>query len=417
MAKRRLAVQEGAKRLTMGQLRIVNDILTDLDSSGRTLVEMLLRSIAMHQDTPPEPSEELQGDDRTQEYLEAITHAHESIKTAEPDSPELTTNDLLADLMTEVRELKANTTDKRTAKTLGDMRDEWLKVKAKKKSLRDDKQRLGRFLQFLGNGGKPLVPTATEEQIRKAEEAGARFQLHDITADHCQTFLDSLAIAQLSQGTINRHIALLKSVFTHADKKEWKHQNPMRAVSLGTEKARTRTATPEEYQALIANASPGLRLAIILAMETGMRRSEICNITKDHIHLEEEDPFILLEADMTKGEEARVVPLNKACIKALKERPGLVGMRPDSITAAFTELCDQLNIKDLHFHDMRATFATNMLRRGVNTIVVSRLTGHKTLDILNKKYARLNNKDLVDAVQRLDHPGAKPAKKAKKKGS
>lgn len=56
------------------------------------------------------------------------------------------------------------------------------------------------------------------------------------------------------------------------------------------------------------------------------------------------------------------------------------------------------------WHDLRHTFASRLVRRGVSLYAISELLGHKTL-MMTKRYAHLDRADLHKAVQQLDQTG------------
>ena len=63
--------------------------------------------------------------------------------------------------------------------------------------------------------------------------------------------------------------------------------------------------------------------------------------------------------------------------------------RPSVVTGQFKRLCVALEISDGHFHCLRHTFATEMLRAGVPVKVVSEMLGHKSIAITLRTYAHV----------------------------
>ena len=56
-------------------------------------------------------------------------------------------------------------------------------------------------------------------------------------------------------------------------------------------------------------------------------------------------------------------------------------LRPEYMSQAFSRLIDKLNIQPLRFHDLRHTFASRALSKGVPLLTVSRLLGHASISI------------------------------------
>ena len=61
-------------------------------------------------------------------------------------------------------------------------------------------------------------------------------------------------------------------------------------------------------------------------------------------------------------------------------------------------------ITDLHFHDLRHTFATRLVQAGVDLYKVQRLLGHKSPS-MTQRYAHHYPESLRDGVEVLDRKG------------
>ena len=71
----------------------------------------------------------------------------------------------------------------------------------------------------------------------------------------------------------------------------------------------------------------------------------------------------------------------------------------------FCEARNRAGIPDFRFHDMRHTFATRLVQRGVDLYKVQRLLGHKT-SLMTQRYAHHSPESLRDGVNVLDEPQA-----------
>jgi integrase len=71
----------------------------------------------------------------------------------------------------------------------------------------------------------------------------------------------------------------------------------------------------------------------------------------------------------------------------------------------FCEARDRTGIPDFRFHDMRHTFATRLVQRGVDLYKVQRLLGHKT-SLMTQRYAHHSPESLREGVNVLDEPQA-----------
>lgn len=65
-----------------------------------------------------------------------------------------------------------------------------------------------------------------------------------------------------------------------------------------------------------------------------------------------------------------------------------------SISAAWQRVCKEEGITDLRYHDLRAEGACRLFEHGLSIVEVSKITGHKDLNVLNNVYLRLGVKAL-----------------------
>jgi hypothetical protein len=77
------------------------------------------------------------------------------------------------------------------------------------------------------------------------------------------------------------------------------------------------------------------------------------------------------------------------------------GRRHNDIRHPFEAACVGAGLTDFHFHDLRHTFASWLMMRGVPLATVSNLLGH-TSPTMTLRYAHLSPKHLTSAVRVLD---------------
>ncbi len=122
--------------------------------------------------------------------------------------------------------------------------------------------------------------------------------------------------------------------------------------------------------------------------------------------------FIRLK--QTKNGKARALPLNETLwtlFSQLRTRPEVPwvfhdaqGRRYNDVRHSFERACEAAGLTNFHFHDLRHTFASWLIMRGVSLATVSNLLGH-TSPTINLRYAHLSPKYLTSAVRVLDpHP-------------
>jgi integrase len=177
--------------------------------------------------------------------------------------------------------------------------------------------------------------------------------------------------------------------------------------------ARERTLTVEEYQALLKSAPRHLQAVLVVAFNTGLRRSEILGLKWSHI--DHEKGFIRLPAEMTKERKPKSVPLNHHVKTVLDSLPRalhhdhvfvyagkpMIAWFGSSLPAACRRAGIVYGMKKqggFRFHDLRATFDTNLDRAGVSESLRKRLLGH-TLRGMDRHYIRPTDEDLARAME------------------
>jgi len=230
----------------------------------------------------------------------------------------------------------------------------------------------------------------------------------------------------LSVASVNRHLACLKHMLTKAHEWELIGKDALdrlgRAKLMKEENRRSRFLSLEEIQELIAAADDHLKPVLIFALNTGCRKGEILGLTWDRVDLKH--GFIHL--DKTKSGQGRNVPINSTlmnCLKGLVRRIDApyvfynpaTGSRWRDLKRPFTAACRRAKILDFHFHDLRHTFASQLVMAGVDLTTVSRLLGHASLT-MTLRYSHLAPDHLqgaVDVLARLQGAAGAGEEKAK----
>ena len=123
--------------------------------------------------------------------------------------------------------------------------------------------------------------------------------------------------------------------------------------------------------------------------EASMRRVRIPDSVAAFLADHRQKQRILARAVSTYRDHGLVFPRDDGDMK-----------RPSVVTGQFKELCVAVGLSDGHFHCLRHTFATEMLRAGVPVKVVSEMLGHRTIAITLRTYAHvLEDMQAAAAVQ------------------
>jgi integrase len=189
----------------------------------------------------------------------------------------------------------------------------------------------------------------------------------------------------VSGSTVQREANVLRALFIVArDEWHWLDGSPFQGVKLPKENApRQAVWTWQEIRRVLraprAGKTAEMQRAFHIALRTGMRLSEVL-AAKLHGNV------ALLPKDKTSGGEPVKVPLTRHGRKLLAvSAPFTVG--PNEGSVLFGDLCRDLLIEGLTFHDSRAT-ALTMLARKVDVLTLARISRHRDLRILQNTYYR-----------------------------
>jgi len=226
----------------------------------------------------------------------------------------------------------------------------------------------------------------------------------------------------LKPATINRRLNAMRRFYRWAVRKGLAHDNPFNGLKVGV-KMQKQTApkwlTEKEQRRLLRavrqygkrNAARDMAL-IRLGLDSGLRLSEIADLTLDDLELGERQGWARVR--FGKGGKAREVPLSLEARKALAawlderkkhsyaDDPHLfLGQRGPLSGAGIYRIVTKYGrlagIEGLTPHTLRHTFAKNLIDAGRPLTVVAALMGHESLDTL-AIYTRPSREDLQRAV-------------------
>jgi integrase len=215
-----------------------------------------------------------------------------------------------------------------------------------------------------------------------------------------------------SIATVNREFAALRGMLNKAVAWGLLERNPVNGIKRPREaKGRTRFLTVEEAKCLLDACSPHLRPIVLCALESGMRRGEILNLSWLDINLENR----LIYVRQTKTGIPRYVPLSTRLHDAftrLPRRPGRDLIFPGEsrfgksgqpfhdVRSSFGTACGKAGIKNFRFHDLRHTAASHMVMAGVPLKTVAEILGHMTT-AMTERYSHLLPEHKLKAVEML----------------
>jgi len=167
-----------------------------------------------------------------------------------------------------------------------------------------------------------------------------------------------------------------------------------------------RILSDEEAERLIESSGESLRPVVIVALNTGMRKSEILDLKWKDVNFRHR--FIYVER--SKNYRSRKIPMNSAVYEELRKlrlnRSKYVFTQKKSskrlrcVASAFTIACRKVGFEGLRFHDLRHTFATNLVINGIDLVTVKEILGHSDIS-MTVRYSHPSDRRKMEAVERL----------------
>jgi integrase len=199
---------------------------------------------------------------------------------------------------------------------------------------------------------------------------------------------------EVAKNTLNKDIRNLHAFLN------WAVKNRFVASGLEIKKVKVpqkpvTALSPQQVRDLIKLVSeyPTLRLRVLLAVTTGLRRGDIEAILIGDIHFDRNT----------------ITTRNRKAKKPMAERPvpeqiptqlsNYIAALPDGQELLFADRFSakkwekvrcKAGLPDLKFHDLRKTFASLLAQRGVSTAVTQRLLEHSSPQLTNDVYTNVD---------------------------
>jgi integrase len=233
--------------------------------------------------------------------------------------------------------------------------------------------------------------------------------LDQIGSERIAALINSLRAKGYAPGTTNRVLVLLRYIFNLARK--WNvlnvGVNPTTSLGMAPEVHRQRFLTTEETKRLIAalveDPNQVAAQAIKLLLLTGARRNEITHARWEHIDWERHTLLVPL----SKSGKPRTIALSKAAVALLQSLPRgrehifpspLTGRPFASLFYPWDRIQRRAGLAGVRLHDLRHSFASFLVNKGVSLYVVQGLLGHSQIR-MTQRYAHLAPQTLLDATE------------------
>ena len=164
---------------------------------------------------------------------------------------------------------------------------------------------------------------------------------------------------------------------------------------------RDRVLSEEEETSLFQELADHVKPVVFTALHTGLRLGKLLSLNWSDVDLKQR----IIKAEKTKSKKMRFIPINSKLYDLLSE---LKSQRNEdervfpfnSIRTAFANALSRAGIADFTFHDLRRTFGTRLLERGVNIVTISKLYGHSSV-LVTQRYLHPKDELSIEAVELL----------------
>ncbi len=269
---------------------------------------------------------------------------------------------------------------------------QWLKDKASKADIENDKLKLRWLSPFLRGKRLEQIDRPLLERIKatKAEET--------------------------SKSTANHMLALVRAILRRArDVWEWVVKIP--TITLyQVDNKRVRWLAREQAQALLDALPDHAAELARMALATGLRKSNVFGLEWSQLDMQRRVAWI--HASQAKGKVGIPVPLNEDALAVIRRQIGKHQVRVFTFKgkplntvdgATWKAALKMADIEDFHWHDLRHTWATWHIIDGTPIEVLQQLGGWKNLDMV-LRYAHMSPNHLAKFARNSEITGKNLAK-------
>lgn len=268
-------------------------------------------------------------------------------------------------------------------------------------------------LYFQKISDKPSTRERKEGAFTHLAKAFSSLTLDKLTSDAVDDYKANRLADKAAHSTILNEVRLLSHAFNTV---KWSKENPVRDAKRIKLRGREvdRWLTIEE-EALLLPKTKGklygqLEDITLLDLNTGLSQEEILKLQWSQIDFARRT----LTTTRSKTLNTRTIPLNNNALNVLKRQAKVksisgyvffnsVGNKHDAskLKRAFSQAVKESGIEHFRFHDLRHTFATRLVQKGIDLYKVSKLLGHKDTTT-TQRYAHHYPESLRDGVDILD---------------
>ena len=274
--------------------------------------------------------------------------------------------------------------------------------------------------------------------IKDSEIAGNK--IARLNSIQLQNFYNNLYKQGYPYSRINTLNSILKTFFNWCIDNDYLLKNPCLKVTLKGNKTDIINNSRKDVEILTESEiqtikeyikNTDMEILILLDLATGLRKGELLALDWEHINLEKKELNIeksvkevyIYDDENHKHIETifqtpktltsfRTVPIPDSLLKLLlnvKIKKGLLffdlnnkPLKAKYVSDQWKKILKKCNITHKKFHSIRHTYASMLLKNGVDIQTVAELMGHSTISI-TQIYLHSTSHQKQDAVNKLNH--------------
>ena len=199
---------------------------------------------------------------------------------------------------------------------------------------------------------------------------------------------------EVSRPTLNKDIRNLKTFINWCKKKRYIN-NQIELRELKEEEKPVRSLNGAEVKKLlkISERYPSMKIRVLLALATGLRRGDIDSLKISAIDFET-NSIATTSRKTRKSMASR--PVSAEVMAELSKYVCILDVGQEKLFRTkfshrkWRKICKKAGLADLKFHDLRKTFCSLLAQNGVSTAVTQKLLEHSSPNLTNKVYTNVD---------------------------
>jgi integrase len=271
---------------------------------------------------------------------------------------------------------------------------------------------------------RPSTVYSYETTVRKwLRQIWRGRELREITkSDVHELIFETISRESATMHTRKYVLKIVKRIFQMAMDHGKLDRNPCNGMMVKVPETEKKVLTNNEVEIFLREAKVTSRRFYpvwTVALFTGMRSGELYALKWSDVDLESRAISVSRSwsskngTTSTKNQKSRIVPISEELLAFLKELklergaedfvlPHLTEWTRGDAAKVIKVFCRSLRIAEIRFHDLRATFITNLLSRGESLARVMAIVGHADMETTNV-YLRKAGIELKDGTEKLGY--------------